>query len=313
MLGQHVGFPVPEGGAGRITAALVARLAARGGRVECKREVDEMLVARGRAVGVRLADGELIRARQAVLADVPAPSLYLDLIGEQHLPARLVADLANFQWDTAIVKIDWALSGPVPWTAEEARRAGTIHFGVDLDGLTEYSAAIARRTVPHDPLVLAGQMSTADPTRSPAGTETLWAYTHVPRTPPLDAGAAQRHADRVQQLIERHAPGFGELVLARAVEGPSDVAADNPSVPQGSANQGTASIHQQLIFRPVPGLGRADTPIDRLYLAGASAHPGGGVHGGPGANAARAALARAGLGGDAYRAAVRAAHRLVYN
>jgi phytoene dehydrogenase-like protein len=116
----------------------------------------------------------------------------------------------------------------------------------------------------------------------------------------------------MEEVIERHAPGFRASILARAVHLPADLERHNPSLLGGAVNGGTAALHQQLVFRPVPGLGRADTPIDRLYLASSSAHPGGGVHGAPGANAARAALARNGVAGPAYAAAVRAAHRGLY-
>jgi phytoene dehydrogenase-like protein len=111
-------------------------------------------------------------------------------------------------------------------------------------------------------------------------------------------------------VIEAHAPGFRSLVVGRAVSGPAELAAHNPSLVDGSINAGTAAIHQQLVFRPLPGLGRADTVVDRLFLAGASAHPGGGVHGAAGANAARAAMARHGIPG--YRPLIAAAHKLLY-
>ncbi|QFZ18026.1 phytoene desaturase family protein [Saccharothrix syringae] len=309
MLGQDFGYPVPEGGAGALTRALVRRL---GGRVQCSRPVDRVVVAGGRALGVRDASGGFVRARRAVLADVPAPRLYLGLVGEDHLPARLVADLARFEWDDATVKVDWALSGPIPWTNPDARGAGTVHLGGDFNGLAMTSAEIACGRLPRVPFVIMGQMTTSDPTRSPAGTETAWAYTHVPRGEQWSPDRVRRRADRLEQLIEQHAPGFRELVRGRFVQGPGDLEARNPSLVGGSINSGTAAIHQQLVFRPVPGLGRADTPVDRLYLAGASAHPGGGVHGAAGANAARAAMARNGLAGDAYRLLIRGLHQAVY-
>jgi len=307
MVGQHNGFPVPAGGAGALTAALVDRLVASGGRVECGRPVERVLVAGGRAMGVRDAGGGLIRARRAVLADVAAPILYDELVDPSHLPARFRADLRDFQWDNDVVKVDWALSAPVPWTAEGARDAGTVHIGADLDGLTSYSADLVRRKLPRNPFVLMGQMTTADPTRSPAGTESLWAYTHVPRGRDWTQSSANKHADRIEELVERHAPGFRGLIKARAVAAPGIGGHGRVVV-----NGGTAGLFQQLVFRPVPGLGRADTPVDRLYLASASAHPGGGVHGGPGANAAAAALARAGAFGGLYAAGVKAAQRAIY-
>jgi phytoene dehydrogenase-like protein len=312
MLGQDVGFPVPEGGAGRLTDALVARLKARGGRVDCGRRVMKVLHAGGRAMGVQDVHGELVKAGRAVLADVPAPVLYLDLVGAEHLPARLVSDLDNFEWDDATIKVDWALSGPVPWTAAEARLAGTVHLGADVDGLAGIGNDLACGRVPRNPFLLLGQMTTTDPSRSPAGTEAVWAYTHVPRGGRWTADRLRRRADRIEQTIEKHAPGFGSLIQGRAVSGPDELEVGNPSLVEGGINQGTASLHQQLVFRPVPGVGRADTPIDRLFLAGASAHPGGGVHGAAGANAARAALARERWSGGAYRAMHHAVSRLLY-
>ncbi|MPZ83561.1 MAG: FAD-dependent oxidoreductase [Actinophytocola sp.] len=312
MLGQEVGFPVPEGGAGRITDALVRRLSARDGRVDCGRPVTGVLVAGGRAVGVRDAFGEAVRARRAVLADVPAPVLYRDLVGESHLPARLVADLANFHWDDGTVKVDWALSGPIPWAAPAVGEAGTVHLGADLDGLSGVATDLACGRVPRTPFLLLGQMTTADPTRSPAGTESVWAYTHVPRGEQWSQTRLRRRADRVEQVVEAHAPGFRDRIVGRAVAGPAELRAHNPSLVEGAINAGTSAIHQQLVFRPVPGLGRADTPVDRLYLAGASAHPGGGVHGAAGANAARAALARDGRLGTGYRTLIQTLHRAVY-
>jgi phytoene dehydrogenase-like protein len=313
MLGQDVGFPVPEGGAGCLTDALIARLTARGGRVECDRRVTKVLLAGGRAMGVQDVHGELVRAHRAVLADVPAPALYLDLVGAEHLPARLVSDLDNFEWDDATIKVDWALSGPVPWTAPEAKQAGTVHLGADVDGLAGISNDLACGRVPRNPFLLLGQMTTTDPTRSPAGTESAWAYTHVPRGKQWNADRLRRRADRIEQVIEKHAPGFTSLIQARAINGPDELEAHNPSVVEGAINQGTAGIHQQLVFRPVPGTARADTPIDRLFLAGASAHPGGAVHGAAGANAARAALSRTSkLTGGAYRALTGTINRVLY-
>ncbi|MFI7120519.1 phytoene desaturase family protein [Amycolatopsis sp. NPDC049868] len=312
MLGQDVGFPVPEGGAGRLTDALVNRLTAKGGQIVCDTPVTEVTLSGGRAVGVRDAGGRPVRARRAVLADVPAPVLYRDLVGAEHLPARLVSDLDRFVWDDATIKVDWALSSPIPWSAAEIGQAGTLHIGADLDGLAGIANDLACGRVPRDPFLLLGQMTTADPARSPAGTESAWAYTHVPRGESWPDSRLRRHADRMEEVVERHAPGFRDLIAGRAIAGPAQLRKGNHSLVEGSINAGTAAIQQQLFFRPVPGLGRADTPIDRLFLASASAHPGGAVHGAPGSNAARAALARDGWAGSVYRATVRAAHRAVY-
>lgn len=312
MLGQQFGFPVPAGGAQSLTNALVSRLEARGGRIVYDAHAERIPVRRGRAVGVTTRDGRRWAARRAVIADVPAPALYLDLVGAHCLPPRLVQDLEYFRWDGATVKVDWALSATVPWLNPDAGRAGTVHFGADLNALTRFSASLACGEVPQDPFIIAGQMTTADPARSPAGTESLWAYTHLPHRPHWTPAQIAEVVERMEAAFETHAPGFKGLVIGRRVAGPSDLEAENPSLVGGALGGGTSAAYQQLFFRPVPGLGRADTPIEGLYLASSSAHPGGGVHGGPGANAARAALAASGLRGPVYRAAIRAAHRAIY-
>jgi phytoene dehydrogenase-like protein len=313
MLGQQVGWPVPVGGAQKITDALVDRLTTRGGRVLCGSRVERVLVAHGRAAGVRTAGGRDWRARRAVLADVPAPALFLDLVGASWLPPRMVADLAHFRWDNSTIKVDWALSAPVPWKNPAAATAGTVHVGGDLAGLSRYSAALASGEVPRDPFLLVGQMTVADPSRSPAGTESLWSYTHLPFRRDWAGGEVAEQVARMEAVLERYAPGFGRLVVGRHIAGPGELEEQNESLVGGAVGGGTAAPYQQLFLRPVPGLGRADTPIDRLFLAGASAHPGGGVHGGPGANAARAALTRdRSVTGALYAGAVSAAHWAVY-
>ncbi|MEV4881132.1 phytoene desaturase family protein [Streptomyces cyaneofuscatus] len=301
MLGQVHGFPVPVGGAGALTAALVRRLEARGGKVRCGQRVSEVVVRQGRAVGVRTASGDAVPARRAVLADVSAPSLYGALVAPEHLPGRLLDDMRRFQWDFATFKVDWALDGPVPWDSPAAATAGTVHLAEGVDELSRWASQIARGLVPDRPFLLFGQMTTADATRSPRGTESAWAYTHVPHTVKADAGAdglsgawgrdeQERMADRVEEQVERYAPGFRGHVRARRILAPPTLRAADRNLHHGAINGGTAAMHQQLVFRPVPGTGRPETPVKGLYLASASAHPGGGVHGAPGANAARAAL-----------------------
>lgn len=312
MLGQSVGFPVPVGGAERITTALSARFTAAGGTLRLNSPVTEILAVDGSARGVRLAGGEELFARRAVLADVPAPTLYSSLVRAQQLPARFTADLGRFQWDTPTLKVNWALSSTIPWTAREASRAGTVHLGVDLDGLTDYAADLATRRIPSRPFLLLGQMTTADPSRSPGGTESCWAYTHLPSKRPFTDGEIEAHVARVEATIEDRAPGFGASIIARHVQSPAVLEREDPSLVSGAINGGTAQLHQQLVFRPVPGLGGASTPIDRLYLASASAHPGGGVHGAPGSNAARAALRRESMLGSGRRRVVTAAFDRLY-
>ena len=302
-LGQRFGFPVPEGGAGSLTAALVRRLESRGGEVVCDSPVERVVVRRGRAVGVEVRGGGAVTARRAVLADVNAVILYRHLLGEEHLPAGVLEDLSRFQWDTSTVKVDWALNRPVPWIAEDAAEAGTVHVADDFNNLTEFASHLAMGLLPSRPFLLFGQQSRGDPTRSPEGTETAWAYTHVPRRLLGDAagqldtsgghgnpGWLAGFVERVEDRVERLAPGFRSSILGRHVFAPAGMQEENPNLDLGAISGGTAQLHQQLVFRPIPGFGRPETPVAGLYLASSSAHPGGGVHGAAGANAARAAL-----------------------
>jgi phytoene dehydrogenase-like protein len=290
--GQQHGFPVPEGGAGELAAALRWRAEAAGATVSTGTPVTRVVVRQGRAVAVRTADGTEIEARRAVLADVDAPTLFLRLVGGDRLPPRVLDDLRRFEWDMATCKVDWALSGPIPWAADAARRAATIHISDSLDELSRYFTDVATGVLSSRPYVLFGQQAVADPTRCPPGAATGWAYTHVPRGVDFEPEA---YADLIEARVEEHAPGFRDLVLARHVMAPADFEAADSNLRGGAVGAGTQQLHQQLVFRPTPGRGRPSTPIAGLYLAGASAHPGAGVHGSCGANAARAALGQSGL------------------
>ena len=305
-LAQTVGYPVPRGGSGELTGAMVRRLESRGGTVTCGTRVTGIEVRRGRAVGVRTEHAGAVEARKAVLADVGAPQLYLDLLDRAHVPPAIVRALERFQYDFATFKVDFALDGPIPWMNPETGKGGTIHIAEGIDDLTRAMADIALRRVPAKPFLVAGQYHAADPTRMPAGKEIFWAYTHVPRhiegdagdeglTGDWDAGDAERLADRIADQVEAVAPGFRDLVLARSITTPGDFERSNANLVGGALNGGTAQLHQELLFRPVPGLGRSETPVAGLYLASASAYPSGGVHGACGANAARSALRANGL------------------
>ncbi|MFA6298600.1 MAG: NAD(P)/FAD-dependent oxidoreductase [Nocardioides sp.] len=309
MLGQTVGFPVPEGGAGRLTQALARRLESRGGEISCDAEVEHVVVEHGRAVGVVTTDGRRYDAGRAVVADVSATRLFGGLVDSAHLPSRVTRGMRDFQLDPGTVKVDWALDGPVPWASPPPYAPGTFHVADSVSQMTEALGQVAAGVVPAEPFLLAGQMTTTDPTRSPAGTESMWAYAHVPQPDRTvrdagegvrgvwDASDSERFADRIQARIERLAPGFGSRVRARRVLGPRELEARNANLVGGAINGGTAQLHQQLFLRPVPGLlGRPETGVPGLYLGSASAHPGGGVHGAPGLNAARAALLHHRLG-----------------
>ena len=318
-LAQTVGFPVPQGGSGELSGSLVRRLESLGGRVRCGERVTAIDVRRGRAVGVRTAGGEAIGARRAVLAGVGAPQLYTGLLAPEHVPGHVLRASERFQWGFSTFKVDFALDGPIPWQHPDTGRAGTIHIAEGIDALTEGMTSIALRRIPAEPFLVSGQYAQADPTRMPPGKEVFWAYTHVPRRVEGDAGPdrltgrwedegeRERFADRIVEQVEAVAPGFRDRVLARAITTPRDLEGADANLVLGEINGGTAQLHQEMIFRPIPGLGRSETPVAGLYLASASAYPSGGVHGACGANAARSALRERGVIG---RAAALATRRL---
>ncbi|KZS59120.1 phytoene desaturase family protein [Mycobacterium ostraviense] len=290
MLGQDCGWPVPVGGSGQLTAALVRRATSAGARIECHQNVSRIHVRGGRAVSVTTTGGRTVRARRAVVADVTAPRLFCDMLPADAVPGGLLQEIQHYVWDPPVVKVNYALNGPIPWRSERLRQPGTVHLGADGDGLVRWMADLNTRVVPEHPFLLLGQTTTADPTRSPARTESVWAYTHLPRNV-ADDGSAEQLAQSIDHVIEAHAPGFGARVLDRFVQRPSDLEASDANLHLGALNGGTAQLQQMLIFRPAPGLGRAETPIEGLYLGSASATPGGSVHGACGRNAAQAALA----------------------
>lgn len=299
-LAQQHGFPVVEGGSGNLTGALVKRLESLGGRVLCGHRATAIDCRGGRAEAVLTAEGRH-QARRAVIADVGPLQLYRELLRGNPLPSRLERDLDHFQYDNGTFKVDWTLDGPIPWEAPGARAAGTVHVAEGIDALTRQAAELACRQIPSAPYLVAGQYAPIDPGRAPAGKDAAWAYTHVPQDVAGDAGGeltgiwdareAEVFADRIEAQIEAIAPGFRSLIRGRHMFTPRTLEAENRNLVGGALNGGTAQIQQQLLWRPVPGLGRPETHVRGLYLGSASAHPGGGVHGGPGANAARAALA----------------------
>ncbi len=266
-LGQRHGFPFPAGGAGEITAALARRAEARGVTIVSGTPVERILVRNGRAVGVEVGDGDVL-ARD-VLAAVSIWEL-------NRLLGRPTP--ASVEPDPAVVKVDWTLDAVVPWAAEAARRAPVVHLAESLDALTEYSAELTQGREPQRPFVLFGQYASGDATRAPEGKETAWAYSHVP--PDADP---ERTANRLEDEVEQRAPGFKAVVRKRHVA----------LLPPGRVNGGTAQLHNQLVFRGTRW-GRPRTDVAHLYLASFSAHPGGGVHGAAGWNAAVSALRRRG-------------------
>jgi phytoene dehydrogenase-like protein len=289
LLGHGAGWPSPEGGAGRLADALHAYLRELGGSVRTGASVTRVAVERRRVVGVELSGGERISA-PLVIADT-MPAALADLVGDA-LPARYARALRRYRYGPATLKVDWALDGPIPWTAPQAREAGTVHLGGSAPELLQSTAAM-RTGLPERPFMLLGQQSLADPTRAPAGKHTAWGYTHGPHT--VDwAAESSRHVERMEAQVERFAPGFRERILARHVLTPAELERRNANLVGGDVGGGSYSL-DQVLFRPVRSLAPYRTPVRGLYIGSAAAFPGGAVHGVPGHAAARLALTDARL------------------
>jgi phytoene dehydrogenase-like protein len=291
LLASSGGFAVPEGGAGAITKALLRRVEEKAGTLRCGARVERVVVRQGRAVAVRLEGGEEIAAARAIVADLAAPTLYLRMLPSEVVPARVVRAMRRFPHGFGTFKMDWALDGPVPWSSEEAARAAVVHAGDSLDDLAAFTRQVRAGALPEHPYLVIGQQSLADPTRAPAGRHTLWAYSRVPSSTGGGwAAARERFADRIEARIEELAPGFRKRILARALWAPDDLEAMDANLIGGDLAGGSADIRHQIFFRPVFPYFRYRTPVRALYLGSSYAHPGAGVHGACGRNAALAAL-----------------------
>ncbi|HET6295885.1 MAG TPA: NAD(P)/FAD-dependent oxidoreductase [Kribbella sp.] len=289
MLAQDVGFPVAAGGSSSLSSALIRRAERAGALFVAGTPVVGIDVSAGKVAGVRTASGEQVAVGRAVIADVSALTLYDELLPKASVPSGVRRDLDAFEWDYPTVKLNYRLSGPIPWQAADARKAGVVHLGGTADDLVHLSADLDTGRLPSAPFLLIGQTTKSDPSRSPAGTEAVWAYSHLPRGIADDA-SAEKLGDRMERLIERYAPGFADVILDRNLQRPSDFSSANASLGLGALGGGTTQLHQQLIFRPTIGLGSPRTVVSGLYLGSSAIHPGPGVHGACGHLAARTAL-----------------------
>ncbi|MGZ4220253.1 MAG: phytoene desaturase family protein [Solirubrobacteraceae bacterium] len=285
LLGHAVGWPSPEGGAGRLADALIGYLESLGGAIRTGAEVVRITADGRRTCGVVLADGTRLPAT-IVIADV-MPRALARLAGPA-LPPRYLTALRRYRPGPATLKVDWALAGPIPWSAPDARQAGTVHVGGGEDEMLRSTSLSGQ--LPERPFMLLGQQSIADATRAPGGRHTAWAYMRGPQTADW-ADGSDRQVDRMEAQVERFAPGFRDLILARHVLTPADLERRNANLIGGDVGGGSYSLDQALL-RPVARLVPYRTPVHGLYIASAATFPGGAVHGVPGGAAARLALAR---------------------
>jgi phytoene dehydrogenase-like protein len=266
MLAHTVGWPMPHGGAQAIADALAGYLRELGGKIE---------------TGVRVQQLSELPAARAILLDLTPWQLVR--IAGQSLPTGYRRQLEQFRHAPGVFKVDYALDGAVPWTAEVCRRAGTLHLGGTLQEVALAERQAAKGTVPERPFVLVNQPSLWDRTRAPEGKHTLWAYCHVPYGSTLDMTGP------LERQIERFAPGFRERILMRHAMGPSALQQLNANLIGGDISGGANTLWQ-LVARPVFGPVPYRTPLRGVYLCSSSTPPGGGVHGMCGYGAARAAL-----------------------
>ena len=265
-LTHAVGWPLPRGGSRRIADALAAHLRSLGGEIRTGSPVESL---------------DSLPPARAVLCDV-TPRQLLKLAGDR-LRGRYRRGLERYRYGPAAFKLDFALSGPIPWKAAECARAATVHLGGTLDEIAASEAAVGRGEHPDRPFVLLVQPSLFDASRAPAGRHTAWAYCHVPNGSTFDMRA------RIEAQIERFAPGFGDLVLARSVLTPARLQELNANYVGGDINGGAQDLGQ-MFTRPVARIVPYSTPVRGLYICSSSTPPGGGVHGMCGHHAARAAL-----------------------
>jgi len=265
MLAHAVGWPLARGGSGAIAAALEAE---------------------ARSLGVELVTGHRVDAvsdlppARAILLDV-TPRQVLAMTGDR-LPARYRRQLEGFRYGPGVYKVDWALDGPIPWSDPATARAATVHLGGTYREVVTSEDAIGHGRHAERPFVLLVQPTLADPSRAPAGKHIAWAYCHVPNGSTVDMTAA------IESQVERFAPGFRDLVLARATKDSAAMEAWDANYVGGDINGGIGDW-RQLLFRPVARWNPYTTPDPAIFLCSSSTPPGGGVHGMSGRHAAREA------------------------
>jgi phytoene dehydrogenase-like protein len=292
-LGVTTGYLIPRGGARGVTNALLGLLERHGGELRLGARVTRIVTRAGRAVAVQVAGGEEIPAGRAIMADVAAPTLLLELLPRAQVPWWVARKMRRFPHGFGTFKVDWALDGPVPWMVEAARSSAVVHVGESLKDLARFVREVRQGMLPERPYLVVGQQSLFDPSRAPAERHTLYAYTHVP-TRLNWSELRERFADRIEARIAELAPGFRGLVLGRHVGTPPELEAANANLLAGDHLGGSAHLGQQFFWRPVFPYFRYRMPVRGLYLCSSYAHPGGGVHGMCGYNAARRLLGELG-------------------
>ncbi len=268
VLAHAVGWPLARGGSGRVAAALEAEARSLGVEI---------------VIGHRVGSLAELPAARAVLLDL-TPRQVVAIAGDR-LPASYRQQLERFRYGPGVFKIDWALDGPIPWQDAQTARAATVHLGGSMRDVAVSEEAVGRGAVTDRPFVLLVQPTIADPSRAPEGKHVAWAYCHVPN------GSTTGMTGAIEDQVERFAPGFQDLVLARSVRNAPAMEAYDANYVGGDINGGVQDI-RQLLFRPVLRWNPYTTPDQGIFLCSSSTPPGGGVHGMSGMLAAREAERR---------------------
>lgn len=280
--GQMFGMVIGKGGADVLVRALVGVIEEFGGTVRCNSPVTEILVEGGRATGARLGSGEVLRATRAVISNVN-PALMPDLLPSDVAAEPKVARAREFRPGLATMMIHLAMDDLPAWIDPRAREFNYVHIGPYLDSMAMAYTEAAAGLLPSSPTLVVGQPTVTDPSRAPEGKHALWVQVRVL---PLDLAdgrswdeVREEYADHVMGILESYAPGLSSRVLARRTLSPADLQRYNANLVKGDSLGGSHHPAQFFFLRPVPGWGRHRTPVDRLYICGASTWPGGGVGG----------------------------------
>ncbi len=294
MANQAFGMVIGKGGADTVTRSLTALIAAGGGEIHCSEKVVRVLSEGGRATGVELAGGRRVMAGKAVIANVAPGRLVDGLLGGASGDAGFDKSMRQFSHAPGTMMIHLAVKDLPAWAAgEELRRFAYVHIAPSLDQMARTYAQAMAGLLPDEPVIVVGQPTAVDPSRAPDGSHVLWVQVRV--VPAEIAGDAagliaerdwasvkELYAERVLDMIERHAPGFRAQVLGRAVVSPLDLEADNPNLVGGDQICGSHHLSQNFLFRPAYGHASGRTPVKGLYLTGAAVWPGAGLGAGSG-------------------------------
>ena len=302
---QEGGMPIPRGGGARLVDALVALIREHGGLVEAGRDVERVLVEDGSAVGVALAEGEMIRAERAVIANVTPTQLYGRLLSDGAVPDAVAERGRRFRYGRADMQIHFALSEPPRWEGDERlAKTAIVHLTPGLDGVSRAVNEADRGLLPAEATVVVGQPLTMDPSRAPDCAGLLWIQLQeLPwqvkgdAAGDLDAGDGswteslrERYADRIQARIARHITNLDSALRTRVVLSPADLQAANVNLHHGDPYSGSLALDQNFLWRPFPASPGHATAVDRLWHIGASTHPGPGLGAGSGTLVAKQLL-----------------------